>query len=88
MVNPYKDTKTKEGFIIRTFDSNVDKKDLVWHRDYDNRTVTILEAGHGWYFQEDNKAPILLTNGDTVNINRMTYHRVKKGENNLIILIK
>jgi hypothetical protein len=88
LVKPYTDDRTEEGFVIRSFDSSVDEKELVWHRDIDSRSIKILETGDGWYFQEDNKNPVLLKKGDVFNINSMTYHRIKKGENNLIILIK
>ena len=86
MSNPY--TDTKEGNAnIRIFEAAVDSKELVWHRDKQNRRVTILE-GEGWSFQMDNNIPKKLVVGDVINIPKMEYHRIyESGSTNLKILI-
>lgn len=72
---------------IRTFDSDIDPEQLVWHRDEQDRKVTILE-GTNWQFQFDNQLPFTLYVGETINIPSMVYHRILKGENKLRINIE
>ena len=72
-MNPYID----EG-QIRTFDPNVDSHELVWHRDREDRIVTVLE-GRGWSFQADDCLPVELERGDVFRIPKMSYHRILKG---------
>lgn len=82
MVNPYKDINN-----TRTFSKDVLTEELVWHRDKEDRTVTILE-GVGWKFQKDNELPIHLNVGDEVAIKAFEYHRIIKGKTDLKIEIK
>jgi hypothetical protein len=81
-VNPYKDINN-----TRTFSKDVLTEELVWHRDKEDRTVTILE-GVGWKFQKDNELPIHLNVGDEVAIKAFEYHRIIKGKTDLKIEIK
>src|SRR5210317_2248824 len=87
MNNPYKDTK--DGSMkIRTFKAGVDSSELVWHRDKQNRKVTILE-GEGWSLQMDNEIPKQLKVGDVIEINKMEYHRIyESGSSDLVISIE
>ena len=71
---------------IRTFSKDVDEMDLIWHRDDEDREITILE-GNGWQFQRDNELPLELKEGDHIFIPRHQVHRVIKGETDLKILI-
>ena len=82
MVRPYQDNDS-----VRTFNSNVDSSELVWHRDREDRTVTVLE-GTGWQFQYDDQLPIELKGGDQLFIEKMTYHRLLKGTTQLRVLIE
>lgn len=81
-MNPYKDINN-----TRTFSKDVLTEELVWHRDKEDRTVTILE-GVGWKFQKDNELPIHLNVGDEVAIKAFEYHRIIKGKTDLKIEIK
>jgi hypothetical protein len=72
---------------IRTFSENVDELDLVWHRDKYNREITILE-GENWFLQLDNQLPVALQKGKTYTIPAMEYHRIIKGDSNLVIKIR
>jgi quercetin dioxygenase-like cupin family protein len=81
-MNPYNDDGQ-----IRTFSKDVLSEELVWHRDKNNRTVTILE-GEGWKFQRDNELPISLSKGDTLEIEAYSYHRIIKGNTDLKIKIE
>lgn len=82
MVRPYTDNDS-----VRTFNSNVDSSELVWHRDREDRTVKVLE-GTGWQFQYDDQLPIELKEGDQLFIEKMTYHRLLKGTTQLKVLIE
>lgn len=82
MVRPYRDNDS-----VRTFNSNLDSSELVWHRDREDRTVTVLE-GKGWSFQYDDQLPLELKEGDQFLIERMTYHRLLKGTTELKVLIE
>lgn len=71
---------------VRRFTCDVNEMDLVWHRDKKRRTITVQE-GQGWYIQFDNALPIQLNKGDRLVIPEMMYHRVLKGDNDLVIKI-
>lgn len=79
--------KKSNGLLIREFSKNVSSDELVWHRDREDRDVTILE-GSGWQLQMDNRLPVYLTPGKTYHIPKNTYHRVIKGSTNLLVEIK
>jgi hypothetical protein len=78
--------KGKGNIKIRTFDSNIDEFELKWHRDREDREVTIIES-NGWKYQEDNKLPVNLKEGDVIFIPKETYHRVIKGNGDLKIKV-
>jgi len=73
-MNPYVDDGS-----IRTFDPSVDSHELVWHRDREDRTVTVLE-GNGWSFQYDDCLPEKLQPGDVFRISKESYHRILQGD--------
>ena len=72
---------------IRTFYSNVDSDDLVWHRDLEDRKVTVLE-GEGWQFQFNGSLPIELVEDRAFMIPRDMYHRIIKGKTKLVLRIE
>ena len=76
-MNPYIDD---DG--IRTFSADTDSRELVWHRDREDRVITVLE-GDGWGFQHDDGLPITLYKGDEIEIPKMRYHRILLGNNPL-----
>lgn len=75
MVNPYTDSGN-----IRLFRSDVLDEELVWHRDLEDRTITIVD-GEGWSFQFDDQMPITLDKGSVIDIPAMKYHRILKNVN-------
>lgn len=85
MVNPYVETKTS-SHILREFDGDVDEQELVWHRDRNDREVTVVE-GTGWKLQMDNELPKELMVGKLYNIKAMEYHRLIKGNGTLKLKI-
>ena len=60
--------------------------DLVWHRDEEDRTIIVAE-GLGWQFQRDNCLPELIREGDRIHVNAGEYHRLIKGDSDLIVTI-
>ena len=92
MSRPYKEEilekhGTREKYIVREFDEGLKDRELIWHRDEDTRRVTVL-SGSDWKLQLDNDLPRELIIGKSYAIPRMVYHRVIKGEGNLIIKIE
>jgi hypothetical protein len=82
---PYKEIISGDHFI-REFSPEIDFEDLKWHRDYEDRLVTPLEA-NDWLYQEDNKLPIAISKD--IFIPKGVWHRVIKGTTPLKIkLIK
>lgn len=79
---PYKDVG-----VIRIFSSDVDGEELVWHRDREDRKITVLE-GEGWQFQFNGSLPFELTEGRKFNIPEGMYHRVIKGKTDLVLKVK
>ena len=87
MVKPFVDVDVNENKFIRTFEEDVPEEELVWHRDYYSRTVTVLE-GKGWQFQRDNELPLVLKEGVNIFIPKGQIHRVIKGSTDLKLKIK
>lgn len=85
MVNPYNDFYDN-GSIIRTFDSNINKDELVWHRDKRDREITVLN-GDEWKIQFEDKIPEKLIKGKLYKIKAMEYHRLLKGKKGLTLRI-
>lgn len=69
---------TEDG-EIRIFPEDTQKKDLVWHRDREDRIIEPLHETD-WKFQFDNEVPIAL---DRLFIEKDTYHRLIKGTGSL-----
>jgi hypothetical protein len=82
-VNPYSERR-KDNLIVRTFSQDIDEEELVWHRDRQDREVTVLEETD-WQFQFDNELPQVLKN--TIFIPKNTYHRLIKGTGELNVHI-
>jgi hypothetical protein len=86
MEYPFEQIK-KEGKLIRTFSPDVDSEELKWHQDLMDRKVTIIESG-GWSFQMDNGLPNKLSNAEQITIPKLVWHRVIKGNQNLVVEIE
>lgn len=74
-------------YVIREFSDSVLEEELVWHRDRESRHVSVL-GGTGWSLQHDDELPIQLNQGEEYYIPRMTYHRLIKGQGNLVVRIR
>ena len=88
MVNPYTEIVLgNTGDRLRVFRPETEGDELDWHRDKEDRQVLVMESG-GWKLQMDNEEPIALVTDRTYDIPKMVYHRVIKGENELVLRIK
>jgi hypothetical protein len=77
----------KEGKIVRVFTPDVDIDELKWHQDLKDRKVTIIEDG-GWSFQMENFLPNKLSVAEQISIPKFVWHRVIKGDGNLVVEIE
>jgi len=75
-----------EGKIMRTFSSDVDSEELKWHYDLKDRLVQVVE-GDLWMLQMDKKLPEILTPLKEYFIPKGVYHRVIKGNGDLVVMI-
>jgi len=80
-MKPYKDSSN-----IRVFPKSVNKLELVWHQDAEDRDIEVLE-GEGWQVQFDNELPFEIKKGDRIFIAEGRIHRILKGTTNLKIRI-
>ena len=81
-MNPYTNIYNSDGSFTRVFDDNVDESELVWHRDTRDRIIEVVQ-NTGWKIQFDNELPVDINS--VKEIPRMVYHRLIKGEGNLIL---
>ena len=70
----------------RRFEGKVEESDLVWHRDANDRQIKVVE-GQGWQLQFDNELPVELVKDETYFIASETYHRLIKGQGELVLEI-
>ena len=75
-----------DGKIIRTFSSDVDSDELKWHYDLNDRIVNVV-GGDNWLLQFDNQLPEKLTPLKEYFIPKGVYHRVIKGDSDLVVTI-
>ena len=83
-MNSYTDLEKSNDLTIRKFSQDIDPTELMWHRDLKNREVKIV-SGKGWKIQLENKLPQDL---DSIIIPKLSWHRVIKGEGDLVISIR
>ena len=74
--------------VQRNFMSNLDEEELVWHRDREDREISIVE-GDGWYIQMDNELPQLMQKESIFKIPKETWHRIiNKNGTKLIVNVR
>lgn len=87
-MKPYIDKQIDETSWIRTFDPSIsDSEEYVWHRDTEDRYITVLE-GTDWMFQFDNELPKMINSISNLFIPKMVYHRLIPGKSVLKLLIE
>ena len=80
---PFSEEKIKKNKFIRKFSKDLFPDDLYWHKDQEDRVVSKI-SGDDWYYQEDNKLPVLISSSP-IYIKKNTWHRVIKGTSDLVI---
>ena len=80
---PFKE-KTLNNTSIREFSKDVNSDELIWHRDKEDRIVEVIQ-NNNWMFQMDNELPKILEG--KLFIPKETYHRVIKGNGDLVVKI-
>jgi len=75
------------NLILREFEEDVNDSELIWHRDKNDREVTVL-SGYNWKLQMDDELPEELKHGRVYHINKMVYHRLIKGSGKLLLKIR
>lgn len=83
-MNPYQEN-IKGNISERVFSSSVDKSELVWHRDKEDRIVEVI-GNTDWLFQMDNQLPIRLEG--EIFIPKNTFHRIIKGTGDLKVKVQ
>lgn len=86
MDNPFQQY-IKEGKLVRVFTPDVSVDELKWHQDLRDRKITVVEDG-GWSFQIENELPVKLCDAKQFSIPKFVWHRVIKGDGNLIVEIE
>jgi hypothetical protein len=83
---PYQETN-KLNYRRRIFSSLVEEIELKWHVDMEDRDVTVIKSNN-WFLQMDNGLPLKLIEGYEYHIPKNIYHRVIKGDGDLIINLR
>ena len=83
---PFKQRRLDENTILRKFSGDVSESLLEWHRDRQDRFVEVIH-GDGWMFQRDNSIPVQIDEGSTFKIKANEWHRIIKGNGDLVIRI-
>ena len=83
-MRPYTE-EIKDGYVLREFLESTPSFEFVWHRDKEDR---VIQATHdnNWSFQLDNEIPQRIDK-NKLFIPRETYHRLIKGNGNLVLKI-
>lgn len=81
---PFTERRVGHKTFLREFKHDVISEELVWHMDRENRTIEVVR-GEGWYLQLDNQLPVLLETKKKYIIPKMKYHRLIKGDSDLLI---
>lgn len=73
--------------LKRTFSPDVESEELKWHQDLNDRKVTVIEDG-GWSFQMEDSLPCKLQIAEQFLIPKFVWHRVIKGDRELVVEIE
>jgi hypothetical protein len=83
---PYCEVKQSKC-TLRWFVEDVGEEELIWHKDRKDRVVKVI-GGKNWKLQFDNQLPVNLEKNKEYFVPKETYHRIIKGEYNLILEIE
>lgn len=81
---PFSQNKISSRLLLREFSRETPQDHLVWHRDKQDRVVRVV-SGSGWKIQFDNNLPVDLLEGKSYRIQKNVFHRVIKGDSDLVV---
>jgi len=89
---PFKESliEDNEEYVLveRTFKKDLSSDELIWHRDREDREITLKE-GEGWYIQLENELPQLMQKDFIFKVYKETWHRIiNKNRTKLIINVR
>ena len=84
---PFTEEFVDKNTVIRSFDSKADDHLYKWHRDPEDREITVLNE-NDWKFQFDNEIPQKLEINNIIKIKMGEYHRLIKGTTPLLLKIE
>ena len=85
-MKPYTDDRKTSNSFVREFSSEALDEDFTWHRDENDRVVSVL-SGTGWELQIDNSLPVKLVPGLEYTIDNKVWHRIIPGNGKLKLQI-
>ena len=71
----------------RLLKENIESRDFKWHFEKRDRKIKVIQS-NDWVLQFENRKPRPLKEGQIITIPKGVYHRVIKGDGDLIIKIK
>lgn len=84
---PFKEQNIRPDVLKRTFSRGLDSYDLKWHTDDEDRKVKVIQS-KDWKIQLDNELPQTFYEGKEYFIPKGVFHRVIKGDGDLVIEIQ
>lgn len=81
---PFKEQNVRPDIFKRTFYRGLDGYELKWHTDNEDRKVKVIQS-KDWKIQLDNELPQTFYEGKEYFIPKGIFHRVIKGEGDLVI---
>lgn len=84
---PFTQYQLDANTLLREFKNDVAEDRLAWHRDRTHRQVKVVR-GDGWQIQMENSLPVKLQEGQVYKIPKNTYHRLLKGNTDLLVVVR
>jgi len=84
---PFKEENLRPDIFKRTFSRGLDGYDLKWHTDDEDRKVKVIQSTD-WKIQLDNELPQTFYEGKEYFIPKGVFHRVIKGEGDLVVEVQ
>lgn len=84
---PFIEKSLGKNKFLRTFKTTNDDNEFIWHRDAEDRIIEVI-SGTGWSFQKDNCLPVKIIKGDKIIIEKLSWHRIIKGDTDLTVIIE
>lgn len=82
---PFTETQLGDNVFIRKFDHNTDPIEFKWHRDNEDRRITVI-GETDWLVQLENEIPRDFS--EEIFIPRGVWHRTIKGKGDLVIKLE